>query len=76
MFFVNINGYEVPDNYSEKSKKIIQTLSECGCVEVEFNDESIEISNELLKFAANYGLIAYKKDYSLILCDNPVKHTI
>lgn len=75
MFFTDINGYEVPESYSEKSKQIIKTLSECGCVEVEFNDDSINVSNELLIFAANMGIIAYKKDYSLILCDNPVKHT-
>jgi len=75
MFFININGYEVPENYSEKSKKVIKTLSECGCVEVQFDDETIFVSSELLSFAVEKGVTAYKKDYSLILCDNPVKHT-
>lgn len=74
MFFVDINGYEVPNCYSDKTKSVIKTLSECGCVEVEFDDDSIDLSNELLRFAADRGLVAYKKDYSLILCDNPVKY--
>lgn len=76
MFFIDINGYQVPECYSDKAKKVIKTLSECGCVEVTFDDDSIDISNELLVFAADRGIVAYKRDYSIILCDNPVKHNI
>lgn len=74
--FVCYHGYEIPFDTSDKAKNIIKILSECGCVEVFFDDDTIEESSELLRFAANCGITVYKNDCSLILCDNPVKRKI
>jgi hypothetical protein len=73
---VDYYGYTIPENTSHKAKNVIQTLAECGCVEVFFDDDTIDESNELLSFAANYGITVYKRDCSFILCDHPVRKKI
>jgi hypothetical protein len=71
---INFYGYEIPSSTSEKSKIVIQTLAECGCVEVICNE--IDVLKELLSFAKDYGIKAYKEKNSFILCDNPVRKVV
>lgn len=73
---VDFFGYSIPENTNDKVKNVIQALAECGCVEVVFDDDTIEESNEILSFAASYGITVYNKDCSFILCDQPVRKKI
>jgi hypothetical protein len=69
---IDFYGYQIPVEMNDKSKNVIKTLAECGCVEVFFSDETVEDSGELLRLARDYGITVYKSEYSFILCDNPV----
>lgn len=73
---IEFYGYHIPSDMGETSKGVIKTLAECGCVEVFFNDDSVDESGELLRFARDYGITVYKGEYSFILCDNPVGKVI
>jgi hypothetical protein len=72
---IDFYGYQIPSDMKERSKEVIKTLAECGCVEVFFR-ESLSENEDLLMFAKDYGITVYKSKYSFILYDNPVTKVI